>query len=128
MPYIKSIDYGRATRTPVTPGELNYAITLGIIMFLEGGSLATFHLRTLDLCKSYINRRGLSYTIGNEVVGVLSCAGLEAERRCGPSFAVNLITTVLTSVGKHTYDFSLAPYEDGKIKENGDVYPQALVG
>ena len=49
---------------------------------------------------------GISYTKMNEVVGVLECAKLELYRRV------------------------LAPYEDDKIKENGDIesYAETLLG
>ena len=128
MPYIKAMDYGRATRTPSTPGELNYAITCKAIVYLEGGSIAAFASQALDLCKSYITRHGLSYTIGNEVLGVIACSGLEVIRRCGTTEAAFEVTETLADIGGHIYDTILAPYEDGKIKENGDVYPAMLVG
>jgi len=60
------------------PGELNYAIT--------------------EIMINYLNRKGVSYTNMNEVVGVLECAKLELYRRM------------------------TVPYEDTKIEENGDVY------
>jgi len=132
MPYIKSVDYGRATRTPITAGELNYAITLNIIDTLhpETGSIAytEFYGRVTKLCDAYIVRRGLTYTIGNEVMGVLTCAGLEMIRRCGETGAVWRLMDMLAKISSHIYYDILAPYEDGKIKENGDVYPKALVG
>lgn len=49
------------------------------------------------LCKYYLAQRGMSYTNANEVMGVLECAKLELYRR------------------------RLAPYEDTKIEENGDI-------
>lgn len=61
-----------------TAGELNYAIT--------------------EMMINYLNRKGISYTNMNEVIGVLECAKLELYRRM------------------------TAPYEDTKIEENGDVY------
>jgi hypothetical protein len=48
--------------------------------------------------KRYLAEQGYDYRAYNEVVGVLECAKLELYRR------------------------SVAPYEDEKIKENGDVY------
>jgi hypothetical protein len=39
-----------------------------------------------------------SYTTGNAIMGALNCAGMEFYRRV------------------------LVPYEEGKMKENGDVY------
>lgn len=47
---------------------------------------------------NYLNRKGISYTNMNEVVGVLECAKLELYRRM------------------------ITPYENKKIEENGDVY------
>lgn len=46
----------------------------------------------------YINEHGKNYSTLNEVIGVLECAKLELYRRV------------------------VAPYEDTKIQENGDVY------
>ena len=47
---------------------------------------------------SYLRRRGLSYTTINDIVGALEGAKAEFNRRIA------------------------APYEDRKIKENGDVF------
>lgn len=49
------------------------------------------------LCHNYIARNGVNYFTMNEVIGVLECAKLELYRRV------------------------LSPYEDIKIKENGDL-------
>lgn len=46
----------------------------------------------------YISEKGKNYSTLNEVVGVLECAKLELYRRI------------------------IAPYEDIKIEQNGDVY------
>lgn len=51
-----------------------------------------------ELIKLYINQKGMSYNTCNEIIGVLDAAKLEFYRRV------------------------VAPYEDQKIKENGDVY------
>lgn len=50
------------------------------------------------ICLSYLDDKKLSYTTLNEIVGVLECMKLEFYRRAA------------------------IPYEDNKIKENGDVY------
>jgi hypothetical protein len=47
---------------------------------------------------SYIAENGLNYSTLNAVIGVLECAKLELYRRV------------------------VAPYEDQKMKDNGDVY------
>ena len=49
-------------------------------------------------CLDYLDQTGLSYVNYNTVIGVLECAKLEMYRR------------------------AVAPYEDKKIEENGDVY------
>ena len=81
MPYIK-----QETRTSFeqgigkieVPGDLNYIIT--------------------RICLEYLNTKGQSYQIYNDIIGALECCKLEMYRR------------------------SVAPYEDVKIAENGDVY------
>jgi len=91
MPYIEQKDRDRIIEENVDSGlntivmdsinkagELNYAIT--------------------ELMINYLNRKGVSYTNMNEVVGVLECAKLEIYRRM------------------------TVPYEQIKIAENGDVY------
>lgn len=50
------------------------------------------------LCTDYLAAAGTSYGIINDVIGVLECAKQEFYRRVA------------------------VPYEDHKIKENGDVY------
>lgn len=51
-----------------------------------------------DLCNEYLRVNGVSYKNLNELIGAIECAKLELYRRMA------------------------APYEDLKIKENGDVY------
>lgn len=50
------------------------------------------------ILKHYIDQKGFSYTTVNDIVGALECCKLELYRHLA------------------------APYEDTKIKENGDVY------
>lgn len=50
------------------------------------------------LLSRYLEDNGKSYQTYNELIGVLECAKLELYRRL------------------------IGPYEDTKIKENGDVY------
>ena len=63
--------------TPVTAGQLNYAIHL--------------------LIDDYIIKNGLNYQTCNDVMGALQGVQQEFYRR------------------------KVAPYEDSKIKENGDI-------
>lgn len=50
------------------------------------------------LCQNFINAHGTRYSVLNDIIGVLECAKQEFYRRIA------------------------VPYEDKKIKENGDVF------
>jgi len=80
MPYIDQARRAEINDSSLveTPGELNWLITI--------------------LISEYVNKKGMSYTTLNEVVGVLECAKLELYRRVA------------------------SPYEDQKMQQNGDVY------
>lgn len=56
------------------------------------------------LIVNYVENNGLDYNVINEVVGALECAKHEFVRRV------------------------VEPYEDSKIAENGDVYPDWMTG
>lgn len=135
MPYIKSQDYIRAVETPEVPGELNYAVTMKIIARLRGVlTFQEFDNTIGALVTEYLDRMGMSYTNGNAVMGVLDCAARELRRRTGavynPNFRgaeLNKIERQLRLERKRVYDYLLAPYEDEKIAQNGDVYPEALL-
>ena len=80
MPYVnkgvrESLDQGRK---PLVPGELNYVIS--------------------QIVRSYLAMRGESYTIFNDIAGVLVCLQMELYRR------------------------KTALYEDQKMSESGDVF------
>ncbi len=51
-----------------------------------------------EVCQLYLQKKGESYRHYNDIVGVLDCVKQELYRR------------------------RIIPYEDKKIKENGDVY------
>jgi hypothetical protein len=81
MPYINDATRKKlaVTKTPETPGELNFLITLMIQLYAS-------------------NKGPMTYTTINDIIGALEGAKLEFYRRIA------------------------VPYEDKKIKENGDVY------
>lgn len=64
---------------------------------LNAGEL---NYRFTQICTEYILTHGLKYSVLNDCVGALEGAKLELYRRVA------------------------APYEDVKIKANGDVYPK----
>ena len=55
------------------------------------------------IINDYLKRHGLSYARVNDVIGAIECCKLELYRRL------------------------VGPYEDVKIKQNGDVYDEGLL-
>jgi hypothetical protein len=138
MPYIKAADYDRAAVEPATPGELNYAITLHAIKVLMDPKrpLTLFHTAVWPLVQGYCERKEMSYEHGNAVMGVLDCATREVYRRTNhaynakdlnaklyPQYQIGLM---LARMRLSIYNTMIAPYEDEKILENGDVFPDVL--
>lgn len=133
MPYIKSEDYERASKEPAVPGELNYAITMKAIAYIRGDIASSdgFAIDATVLCEEYLQRVGLTYTNGNAVMGVLSCALRELTRRFmeNPEVdpLIDRIGNEIRQIEDHVYNDLIAPYEDTKIEENGDVFPFELL-
>ena len=66
----------------------------------EDGLTGRLNYTISSLINRILEEKGMSYSAANEIIGVLECAKLELYRRV------------------------IAPYEDEKIDENGDVYDQ----
>lgn len=66
MPYIPAQDRANAVHTPISPGELNYAMT-----------------KMLDAWLAY---QGVSYRALNTAIGVLECVKLELYRRVAADY------------------------------------------
>ena len=67
------------------------------------GSAGDLNFLFTHFIVKFLKFRGLSYSAINEVIGALECAKLEMYRRVA------------------------VPYEEIKIQENGDVYPDSLL-
>jgi hypothetical protein len=118
MPYItqderKQIALGKKIETP---GQLNYVIT-DIVLRLKDSGRIVMKAFIKDVILTYLNGRA-SYTLFNEVMGVLECARFEFLRRKGYDAYIDQIFLELKN---WLYSF-VAPYEDRKKEENGDVY------
>ena len=85
---------------PYIKSELRSEILLSPEAIVNAGELNYY---IYSLINHFIDKKGKSYATINEVIGALECAKLELYRRIA------------------------APYEDIKIKENGEVYTK-LVG
>jgi len=127
MPYITQrarfelIEKGEG---PHHAGELNYLITMTIVNGVRDNVQTVLVMEKIKtLVEIYIGQKGRRYKIFNEVVGVLECAKLELVRRgkLHPN-STAWATDLLDEVKKALYTTNIAPYEDKKIEENGDVY------
>lgn len=125
MPYITQSDrhpLDEGLRTPLNPGELNYAITKAVIDGMADPALLHHTLR--GIVDAYLKLKGTRYSYINDIVGALTCAKLEFIRRTD----IRRFDGLFDDVARDVYTEVGAPYEDGKINENGDVYPPMLRG
>jgi hypothetical protein len=112
-----------APETVSTAGELNFLITTRIIESVlkeEEGPDEDLN----SYINSFIANNGKNYTTFNAVLGVLEAISHEFTRRCG------LSVVMLSYIERAKYLFyqaQIAPYEDEKIKENGDVYEEIIL-
>ena len=118
MPYItpeerKQLFLGKK---PSTPGQLNYVITLLALKLKDYPVDLRRGIR--DAILEYLGGRA-SYTLFNGVMGVLECARLEYVRRAGWDVYID---DAFDSFEKRFYSEFIAPYEDKKKEENGDVF------
>jgi len=103
-------------KKPSTPGQLNYAITLLVLNLKDYPVDMRRGIREAIL--DYLGDRA-SYTLFNEVMGVLECARLEYVRRAGWDVYVD---DAFDGLEKRFYLEFIASYEDKKKEENGDVF------
>ena len=84
---------------PYIKSELRSEVLLSPEAIVNAGELNYY---ISSLINHFIDKKGKSYATINEVIGALECAKLELYRRIA------------------------APYEDIKIKENGEVYTKIV--
>lgn len=115
MPYIDQEDrhqikHGRAA---LVAGELNYVITKLLI--------AEKFVDIRPTVMSYWCLNFKRYQTINDIIGALECAKLEYRRRMGGG-AREYAIEAIENAKADFYNTVAAPYEDGKVKVNGDVY------
>ena len=129
MPYILKECYERAKDAPNTTGELNFAFTCVLMNGAVGAITPVKAVLQFDvLITGYVKRKSLCYMTINDILGALLGCSIEFARRVPDE---ELSATMIDLVGiiiADFYDTVAAPYEDKKIAENGDVYPEALTG
>lgn len=119
MPYItQTARQMIADGGPVqTSGELNYVITKHLTdKFWPGEALVAAVKFEIAV---YLKQHGASYSVFNDIIGALECARREWKRRrgVGPGYP-----NFLSEIADEFYDAKIAPYEDQKIQQNGDIY------
>lgn len=135
MPYIPQKDRSRAVDYPQKPGELNFAVTVRMLRLADPKVFyreTEFIADMQDITYDYLRLRApvpnmVTYGLLNEVMGVFICACSEFARRVPDVQEDPVAMAVLQTVSQFADDFykqNAAPYEDQKIAENGDVYPE----
>src|SRR5712692_4691752 len=132
MPYVKQEIRQQLEEKPDSafyPGELNYVLTNIILHSLghdgcphEWDQEVVTHLikRAVD---SYVAKNGRRYATYNDIFGVLACIAMEMARRDEISVEEQLqkVIPLIGDFMKSYYQYVVTPYEQEKIKENGDV-------
>lgn len=123
MPYIKSkqrLDLMTGKTRVTNPGELNYLITRELLKVLDGNSVEEIKENIIGLLFDYCENIGFKYQTVNDIMGALQCASMECCRRNMDLF--EQVEDILADIPVEFYHNIVAPYEDKKIQENGDVY------
>jgi hypothetical protein len=116
MPYIKEDRRRELTpgTAPQNGGELNYLISM---LVLEADDTRALKKEILALARLYLQAKGMNYQHCNDIMGALTGARLEMSRRLDSKKFDGLFHDTLFEF----YYEIVAPYEDVKIKENGDL-------
>lgn len=130
MPYVKDGARARLDRdgVPMNAGELNYAVTwhmlhTGDVRIAVQREVARF-LEFRRKPSATAAPRENNYQDFNDVMGALDGARREYRRRVGvQTLGDQDRLDAVEYVATEFYDNVVAPYEDIKINENGDVYP-----
>lgn len=137
MPYIKQEDRKRLdeeSSIPLTAGELNYHLTQRCIEAHADGGIALQELAH-NLANDITNymlqgdpETVVNYETFNSAMGALDCCRREWHRRMsgrihtlGPSRFWEIVSAIERTANE-LYATQVAPYEDTKIQQNGDVY------
>lgn len=102
---------------PETPGDLTFLFTSALLGNLTGDDLPA-NIREIVSWYLPDEPRFADHAV---VLGCLYCARREDYRRRSAS-RYDLGRGVLSAFAVWYYDHVVAPYEDTKIAENGDVY------
>lgn len=120
MPYIEQSARRRmdSDQDPRDAGELNYAITQHLLNTSEDMLEMAVEHEVQRFLAFKRTKRDNRYSDYNDALGALDGARREYERRRGGDGKL----VILEWVAKDLYATVIGPYEDIKIKQNGDIY------
>lgn len=110
MPYLTETDFNAPC------GELNRALTKVYI----STSLSLLESEIRKLIKKYVHDQKPRYETFNNVIGALECSMMEYYRRTPQ--ADSALWEMINDLKNELYRETVAPYEDKKIQEHGDIY------
>lgn len=110
MPYLTETDFNAPS------GELNRALTKVYVNV----NFAFWEREIWHIVEKYVHDQKPRYATFNDVIGALECSMMEYYRR-NPE-ADSLLWEIINDVKRDFYKQTVAPYEDKKIEEHGDVY------
>ncbi len=135
MPYIK---YARRVELvesmkPEGSGEMNFMVTQFMIDFMmaEEPDEYIFYAQLWRLASDYLlNQEEMKYLHINLIMGAFVCAYSEFRRRLPANRQDTdqfiTLSWVVEKVMGDVYNWIAVPYENEKMIENGDVYPDEL--
>ena len=135
MPYTadtKERPRSEQARDPRTPGELTLAYTMACIEYIQNTKLNYEHLAR---CMAVLNSDAIAIA-PKEVLNVVDLGTLQrritwlssryADNAKHSNYQVDTTASKLCAQAEW-YRRVITPYENKKIRENGDVFPQELV-
>jgi len=110
---------GPTILAPENCGELNYALTMTVIEHPGAG----FGDIVETIMRAYLAQKELRYQRINDLAGAVECSVSELDDRCPRQFGFAKV--MMKTIFRKLYKEIARPYEDSKIKENGDLpYPR----
>lgn len=102
---------------PTTPGDLTYLFYKTLLDEEGKCHKGSF----IDSVEKFLKNRPINFNRYCEIIGAADCAWLEFERRGNNVGVGTAKLNVLSDFIEDFYAERIAPYEDKKIQENGDV-------